>query len=432
VATSGQDLLSEIARLTDVTHPDAALADQAITAVSHTARALLRLAGGNNDPRRPAIVRRQLVLRELGTVSRLAASRWAPVQGRLPDLAGAAADVLGMLGMRDPRLDQDSQWAAAVALSAVTRRCVEAATRFPPYARVPELVRLSRVAAIVAHVAALDPPRQGQGAILDMSIPAADLSSGLSPARQVAESAAGLVNVLERETRANVLHLYAALAASAAAESVARYSSALAYAPGKRQQRQRASGAWQLLQTSLIRFDDGSRYVSASPSSVTRWALHLTDGIERLPEAPRHASAADPDELEGIWFAAGQLGSIAAHIEKAMYRWAGDGKLFAKARGLPQSERHVRAVVSDRVVMATSHDLSDVVASARLAGHTSAELATDIQRSIVDRRQGRQGLDAALPLVERRRRSHPGVGDAAYLATSREQVAQRVKVHIAR
>ena len=222
---------------------------------------------------------------------------------------------------------------------------------------------------MVEQLAALDPPRSGCSA-LDAPLPVGEVSPDLPAGRLVAESAAGLAAALEGEIRSNTLHLYASWLRQQA-EFVARHAAAVAaasQATSGRQPWEQAPAAWRVTQAALIRFDDGSRYGSTPPSAVTRWAMHLTDATERLANILRSAGPADLDELTVVtWSAAGRLPIALAGRAGHAYRWVGDGKLFARARALPQSARHVRAVVRDEVVIATPHDLSDVVASARTA-----------------------------------------------------------------
>jgi hypothetical protein len=378
MATWLSDLLGLIHTVTEARQPDLALAGGAVTALSQTANALDQLAGGDPAPEQPSRHRRQLVLHEMATACRSAARRWPPAEGRLPDLVGAAADVVGT---RQPALGGEDRWSAGVALSGVARRCADLATRFPPYEHVPDLVRVRRVAGVVDQVARFDPPAIRGRSVLDVPIPLAVLPMDASSAEQVVESAAGLVAAIDRETKENTLHLYAALAASAAAESVARYATALACSlstGGESRRWKQSSAAWRVVQAALVRYDDGSRYASMPTSSVIEWADHLGAGIANLAASAVHAN--ERDRHIAVRSAVNELAPIATYVEDAVHRLAADGKLFARARTLPRSDRHVRAVVRDQVVVASPSDVSAVRASSRVAKRLSAALATEISR----------------------------------------------------
>lgn len=383
MATSLQDLFDQIGALTAAPHPDCAQADQAITALSHAARAMERLSDQFAEDGQLVTARRRLVLHEFATTCRRAAQLWLPAEGQLPDLVGVGAD---LLGRRSTQFGDDETWSAAAQLREAAQGCVELAMRFPPYAGAPALARASRVGALVARLATIDPPAPFF-ALPDMPVPrAAPLPADATSAQVVAESVAGLVDALRREARSNTLHLGAVLAASAAAESVARWGSRRATAGAASSQARspdQAPTAWRVVQVALARLDDGSRFGSAPSSAVVRRALQLHRGVDNLMTARADDAHADPNEVAtSTQFAVGQLPRIARQVEGAVHRWAGDGKLFARARSLPPSDRHVLAVVRDEVVMATPHDVAPMTTAARVAGRASAMLALELDRTI--------------------------------------------------
>jgi hypothetical protein len=405
LATSLWDLTAPISTLTDIAQPDLTLADEAISALGHAARALSSLAGARSQHRH--IARRQLVMRELSSACQTAASRWRPAPGRLPDLTAVVADIAAT---RCPPLPDDGGWSAAIHMAKIAGHCVAAATRFPPYTRAPELVRVSRMVAMLDQLATFDKPARNHRA-LHAAIPIPELPQDPSPALCVEESAAGLAGALEREALTSTLHLYAVIAAAVAAESVARngttVASSLQPVTGSGPWEQ-APSAWRVVQAALTRFDDGSRYATTPWSPVVEWALRLSDGISGLrTDRPLSGPADHREEAAATRFAAAQLGPIGTLIEDAVHRWAAEGKLFARARSLPRSDRHVRAVVRDQVIVVGPMDVAPVQASTRIARRLSVALAGEIDRTAgILASSWEPDLSATSPTTGRRGRAY--------------------------
>jgi hypothetical protein len=72
---------------------------------------------------------------------------------------------------------------------------------------------------------------------------------------------------------------------------------------------------------------------------------------------------------------------VARHIELVVDRWARDGALSAAARSLPRSEEHLRAVMTNRVVVVTPRDVGPVLLAARAARRLSTALAGELDRT---------------------------------------------------
>ena len=374
-----RDLLGQIQDLTLQSSADSQSSASAVTALGHAARALSVLSDDYGYARRAPLARRRLVVRELAQACRAAAEQWPPAAGRLPDLTGAAADVLGRQHLH---VDSDAGWSAAIEVSGAVRGCVELAGRFPPYTRLPTLLRTRRVLDAVERIAAFDPPARHMRAAVDIPIPPLELTADSTQFAFAADSVAGLVDALGRDARADTLHLYGVLAAAATAESAARLGTAVANTLGEPTDRGpwvHAPGGWRVLQAALVRFDDGSRRNAPTGSSTLSWALQLQRSIENLR---RPVNGTDIAELATTARAvANQLPAIAGHIDSAVARWAAEGKLLARARSLPSSEEHVLAVIRDKIVVATSRDVGPVLVAGRVTRRLSSALAVELDRS---------------------------------------------------
>jgi hypothetical protein len=381
VATTALELLSAVSDTADSSGVvDAALADDAVRAMHHLGRALHDIAGnpGSQEPRH---LRRRLVTTELAKASQRAAGQWATGSGRLSDLAGVAADAIGN---RASRLDPDESWAAAIELGSATGRCVEIAARFVPYSTVPALASVSRLGALLDQLARADPARAGTGAWLERPVATSTPALPQTPGAGAADLLASLATSLDRELRAGTLQIYPLLAACAAAEICAEHVQNLAAALTPRAQVDRtstpAAHAWRVLQGALVRFDDGSRFVSRAPSSITASALAVQRHVEAFAGAPfdRRPSRDNVTDGSGV---ANQLPDLARVVGEAVEKWAGTGRLFARARSLPSSEEHVLAVIQGETVVVTPRDVGPVLMSARATARLSAALAIEMDRS---------------------------------------------------
>jgi hypothetical protein len=380
MATSLQDLVDQARRLTALPGTDAAQAGDAIAALGHAGPALSAVADGLFDAGLAADTRRVLAMRELAAACTAASRQWPRGSGRLADVVGVAAD---LLAARTTRLEVAELWSAGIAISGVVRRCADRATAFPPYARVPALVRVRRTVALVDQVAALDPPDPRRRAALDALLPPTELSPNASTARQVADSVAGLVQALDRGTRTGALHLADALAVSTVAELAARHGVTLAAAlTGTAQANPawtKAPAGWRTMQAALTRFEDGSRYRTDPASAVARWEVQLHSALQQPAPPGKQADLAELATTTRLLV--NHLPLIARHLERAVERWARDGALLAAARSLPRSDEHINAVMRNQVVVVTARDVGPVLLAARAARCLSTALATELDRS---------------------------------------------------
>ena len=165
-----------------------------------------------------------------------------------------------------------------------------------------------------------------------------------------------------------------------------------------------------MLEAALIRFEDGSRWGHEYDLPTHRWAQRLHEPAAQLIDQLPHPVPGDVASLARG--AVNQLPHLARHVENAIERWAGEGRLIARARNLPRSERHVDAVLRDRFVIATAADVAPVLLATQVTRRLSSTLAGELHRSA-----GRVGVQPhprlAAALVEEAagRRT---VRDAAY------------------
>lgn len=86
-----------------------------------------------------------------------AARGWTGQGARVADLLGAAADAIGT---RARSFSGEQRWALTEALAVTTRRCIDAAREFPPYARIPQLEAARKAAVACERLATLLPSRR--------------------------------------------------------------------------------------------------------------------------------------------------------------------------------------------------------------------------------------------------------------------------------
>lgn len=379
MATSIADLLDDLQGLTrHVEQVDADTAGQAITSLGHLGRGLALLADADDIPR-PIPTERSLVLRDVASTCIRAAGQWPRMDGRLPELAAVAADVVGR---RAPRLDASEQSLLVGELNQVARDCLGIAKRFPPYAQILILTRAERAATRCAQVVRPQHAAARAGMILDEPVPATRIGTEASPARRMSNSIAGLAHAVQADARDGTLSVYAVLAAAAAAETASTRADAVAEQlnGGRPVRRSAAPQAWRVVQAALLNFDDGSRYSKAPPSVVVDWAVRLQESVDALPN--RATSLAEVHEgATAARAVANQLPALADQIAGAVQRWATGGRLYARARSLPPSERHVPEMLHNRVVIATPEDVAPVARAARVAGRLSTALAVELDRT---------------------------------------------------
>ncbi len=372
--TSVRDLLDVIADVTAAAPGSSTVADTAVTALGHLGRALDALAD-QADETSTGRTRRPLVIRELSTACHRAAAQWSTTPGRATDSAAAAA-AADAIGTASPHLDPDERWALAIEVAVAAGHAAAFARGYGPYARSPALARVLLATELVGQVARLDAPDSRGRAYLDRPIAAAPVSPRSATYNDVPNAVAALVLAVERSARADTLTMRDTLAVCAAAESGAEHAATAAARLADRPAPQwsRVPNTWRLLQATLMRYDDGSRYAAPSTSNLTEGALALHQAVT--------ADAASLDQLAtAVRYLANQLPTIGAQVETAFTQWARAGRLFAKARALPRSEERVSEFIADQAVIVRPPEIGRVLLVARAVQRQSAALAVELDRS---------------------------------------------------
>lgn len=356
-----------------------ASADDSIHALHHLGRALADLVPDQGGAR---IVRRRVLITELARACAHAAAQWPAAFGPVSDLAGGCADTIVT---RTRGLTDDERWAAAVEVTRAVAACAHAATRFAPYAKVPTLVPVQRLAVAMNRVAALDPPQPAAGAWLDRHIASpGGASGGFTAAERVVDATADLTGALQRDLHNGTLNVYSILAASAVAEICAEHAesirSVITRRSGLAPQSGSASHGWRVVQAVLVRFDDGSRHPAAPRSQIGEQALTLHRAVAALADFKPDGRTLG-DTMTAVRFCANQLPAVAASVTDAMQQLTQSGRLLARARNLPRSEEHVVEVIHDKVVIVTPRDIGPVLISTRATERLSTALALDLDRT---------------------------------------------------
>lgn len=391
MATSLRDLLAELEDTLSAESSRLA-ADDAVAALDHLGRALTRLAE-DGFPARAAAGRETAAVAELARGCRAAAAAWAGLpRARATDLAGATADLLDWIR---GELGGNERWAAASELATAARRCIGLAERHPPYADVPPLARVRRLAATVEQLAT-DPPRPERMVALDRLIPVAGLPAGLPRTRIAAESAAVVADQLRRaadDPTRRPLRLVEVMAVLRAAEATAQYSSALATAldpiTAHRPEAQATAG-WRAVRRALDRFDDGTRH-RRGVSLVIVWAVRQHEGLRHelgpaaeldlaqlrdLPNLPR--------VLTDLRVTVNQLPGIATSLQAILGQWAQRGHLAARAGDLDIREERAAAIVADAPIPVDTVDLADPLDALHGARLLSTALAAQLDHAAGD------------------------------------------------
>lgn len=361
VATSARELLALARELAEqTTQPTVEDREAAITALGRAGRTLHRLAFLEAKP--------SAAVEQLADACRSAAAGWPARPGRLPDLVGAACD---LLGRAEYEASSDARWVAVVAVTQTARGCVELALRDDRYARVPALRWVHAAAVTVEREAARQPPALLDGGLLDTPVPHAERDHAGPEA--VRNALARLQQALKRDTYSAPLPVTAALATAAAAEQIARGCAQVAADRDStsRGAWRQAPASWQVIQLALVRFEDGSRRRGTPPHASVHAALRLhrawTRALPEIIEADAGAAT-----LQG---AAHQLPLLAHRLDAAMLRWRRELNLFAKARDLTRREELVSAILSNSAVRINEVDLVPVAKAIRVAERLSTALA---------------------------------------------------------
>jgi hypothetical protein len=383
VATSLRDLFDELERAlrADV---DQRSSDDAVAALAHLGRGLTRLV--NDGLRHDGEGSEALAVAELATACHAASRAWTGLpHARVSDLTGAAADVVGRIR---GELGGNERWAAAIELSVTARRCARFAEAHAPYAGVPQLARVRRLASAVEQLAAAHPPEPGRVAALDRLIPIAGLPAGLPGSRIAAESSAVVADQLRRRSEdpsRPPVRLVDVLAVLLAAESTAHYATSIAatydHQTLERDEARTADG-WRAVRHALDPFDDGTRHHPGPVSTLILWAVRQHEGLRREFAPATATTTADPTSgphaprvLTDLRLAVNPLPSIAASLHRVVGRWARRGDLTARANDLDPTDQRVAAILAGRTVTVDAVDLTDGLDALRTARLLSTALA---------------------------------------------------------
>lgn len=373
MATTARELLAlACGEASRVEQPTVEQAEAAITAFGYAARELRWLAMATAD--RAADSQRWSAVGQLIAACGAATAAWPARPGRLPDLVGAACDVLST---RTGERGEKERWAVTVELSRTTRHCAELALRHRPYVRVPALHWVHAAAAEVERRATQRPPEPGSGIVLDLPVPA---PRPVAHPAAVFDAAANLGRALRDERTAGPLSISAALATMAAAEDAARRCVVFASTSGGSNEGvwRYAPDSWRVAYGALVRFQDaGCRRRNADPSETVRVAFGLQRALARIGR-DGDVDAQEATALRGV---ANQLPLLARELNLAARRWAGERTLYARARDLLHTEDMVPAILTDSTVPATAEHLGPVVAAIRTAERLSAALPVELNRT---------------------------------------------------
>lgn len=387
MATTARELFALAADYAGAMPEGVESAEMAISALGYVGRALSRMPldeHGVTDPSAPMI-------EQLATACRSTAMTWPPRTGRLPDLIGAATDLVG----RQVDWGGEARWDVAVELAQAARRCVEVALRHHPYAQVPVLRWVHATAAGVELDAARRPPGRMPDDALDRPVPSNDLTdSECQVRRRVLEATACLLHAIRQERRDGGLHVDAALATVAVAERASqlcikhRATSNRVAGVGRH-----VPEAWQIVYAALVRFDDGSRGPGRTPSTCVRLAMQLQQELQR--SEPVIALGRPPgigaDLVSAI---GGTVPMIARELDDAVLQWGESRAVFARARDLVRSDAMVPALLADAIVPVGQVELAPVARSLQVAARLSCALAIEIGSA------GSRGVDHEALLSE--------------------------------
>jgi hypothetical protein len=355
VPTTLQQLLDAlVARAAAV--PAGTTIEDVTGALAHLGRALTRLA---EDGLTPATGGRQQSVTALARACTTAGDLWPRADGRLTDLAGAAADVVGR---ERADLGRAQRWAVAVELCAAADHTARAGSALLPRIAVPQLLAVRRRAVDVERRAQADPPTLTAAVALDRVVAAAaDPRTALGAGS--ADAAASLSAALARAVRREELTLRGFRAVTAVAELAGGSGVGLA-AAGDRGGTDRlvaAPRAWAAVGRETMAFREVRSSGPAEASGVVGWAHRLGMLLQTTA-----AGSDPPGTVSPALFAIGQAVAnqtpvLAEHLAEAVNQWSRSGSLWAHARALPRMEDmpedRVRDVIAGRVVRAHGRDL---------------------------------------------------------------------------
>jgi len=357
MATTAGELLTLARQHADqIAFPTAAEAHAAVTALRYVATRLRQPHDHGTAEPSPGNVER------LADACARTKASWPGSPGRLPDLVGVGCDALA----RQDLDGADERWAAIVRLAEVARGCVNVALRFPPYARVQTLQDVRRAAVAVERDAALRPSDRAAMSVLDRPIPD---SSGMGHVALL-DGIGLLQQALSRDMAHEPLPVAAAISAAAVAEDIALAAARIAERDTDTAGRH-APAAWQAVQAAWIRFEDGSRRLTATPSSSVEAAMRLADTVGRVVAADQ----LDPRTTAVLGAAAEQLPRLARQLTVATGQWVRHRSLDANANDLVRRDDLVPAMLTSAVVPANEVDLIPAVTAMRVAECLSTELA---------------------------------------------------------
>jgi hypothetical protein len=380
VATSLRDLLAEMITIARTSASSQTTADDAVVALGRLSRPLTKLSYEGLHER--SGTQRDLAVRRLGLACEQAGAAWRGIQGgRLADLAGVSADVVGIVV---PETSPAERWATALRIGTVTRHLVDAVTAHPPYSGVPELDIVREATHAVRRLGATDPTAWRPGhVVLDRSIPLphSETATGLDLATA---SAIALADLLRRHVRANGpgLSVSQALITMRACEAVATRLAEAAAANGTNTSEWRAAASgWRTAWTALRGFRDGAP-ADTRPGGdleLVRHAATLAAGASRPgPPADPTEAGLDAAARRQTQILANQLPRIADQLELGVRRWGATGQVCAHANALPFREEQATSWFRGEVITLRPRDLEPAVGSIRRAGLLSATVAVSL------------------------------------------------------
>ncbi|MBN1092729.1 hypothetical protein JKP75_09295 [Blastococcus sp. TML/M2B] len=364
--------------------PAVAAIEDVSGALAHLGRALSGLA---EDGLTPGDSHRQRNVTALAAACTTAGRLWPHSGGPLTDLAGAAAD---LIGLDRSVMGRSHRWAATVEVAEVADHCARLGRRLLPEAAAPELDVVRQLAVTIERDAQADPPTGADSVVLDRLVPLPGPPSGEAEVT-VLDAAAGLLAALDRAQRADDLTLRDFRAAVAAAELTSRYAAVAAGMTGRDAGPLLVAGlAWQHAGRASMVFHDGRRGAHDDRGGVVASSQALVRALRNEVGAPadigeQHDRRTAADAAAAVQQVASHMPVLADHLTMAVERWSRTGQLFANARDLPRMEAmpqdRIEAVIAGRHVRASGADLDGLRQVVGRAADLSTGLADVLHRA---------------------------------------------------
>jgi hypothetical protein len=316
---------------------------------------------------------------------------WPDSAGRVADLLGVAADIIGRGA---PSFTREQRWTLTEALAETARRCTDAAQRFQPYTAIPQLVAVRAAAVACERRAAELPAAAADRTALDHLVPAPHITTGAGD--RIVDAAAALHRAITRQPDYPRLHMAEmVITLNAAHLATDHAAAALRDAAGVAEPHSgrpadssglpglAAPDAWRAARAWCASFDDGTKLRPPDDSPIASAAARLgravLDHLGSTTAPTNRTVLTEPRTLLALETVIGLLPDVANGLDRGTRHWVANRQLWAPERRLLSYEdRNDVATSTDHAAVVECFDLEPLTAALGNAAQLTSALASEL------------------------------------------------------